>query len=40
MNDIKKLPAAILVKRQEVPARRSLLTGITGIDGAGKGYVA
>jgi uridine kinase len=40
MNDIKKLLAAILAKRKEVPARRSLLIGITGIDGAGKGYVA
>jgi uridine kinase len=39
MNDIKKLLTATLAKRKEVPVERSLLIGITGIDGAGKGYV-
>jgi hypothetical protein len=30
---------AILVERQGIPAERSLLVGISGIDGGGKGYV-
>jgi uridine kinase len=30
---------SIQARRREVPARRSLLAGITGIDGSGKGYV-
>lgn len=29
----------ILLKRQEVPLERSLLVGVTGIDGSGKGYL-
>jgi uridine kinase len=39
MNNIKKLLAAILAKRKALPAERSILIGITGIDGAGKGYI-
>jgi uridine kinase len=39
MNNIKKLLAAILAKRKAIPAERSLLIGITGIDSAGKGYI-
>jgi uridine kinase len=31
---------AILAKRAVVPPRRSVLVGVTGIDGSGKGYVA
>jgi uridine kinase len=30
----------IVARRQEVPSRRSVLVGVTGIDGSGKGYVA
>jgi uridine kinase len=40
MNDIKRLLAFLLAKRKEIPVERSLLAGITGIDGAGKGFVA
>lgn len=29
----------ILARRREIPARRALLAGLSGIDGAGKGYV-
>src|SRR5439155_12286492 len=44
---IKEVPAMtltnvgqlILARRQEVPSGRSVLVGITGIDGSGKGYV-
>ena len=40
MNDLKMLSAAVLAKRREIPRERSLLVGITGIDGAGKGYIS
>lgn len=40
MEDISQAIAAILAKRKEVPMRRSLLVGITGIDGCGKGYLS
>lgn len=32
--------ARILKQRATVPENRSLLVGISGIDGSGKGYVA
>lgn len=31
---------AVLSKRREVPASRSVLVGVSGIDGSGKGYVS
>jgi uridine kinase len=37
--DIISAAGLILAKRAEVPAERSVLVGITGIDGSGKGYV-
>jgi uridine kinase len=40
MADINSAIAAIDAKRNEVPAERSVLVGVTGIDGCGKGYLA
>lgn len=37
---IAELAKAIEQKRLEVPAKRSMLVGISGIDGSGKGHVA
>lgn len=37
---IDKVAEAIVTKRKELPAERSMLVGISGIDGSGKGYVA
>ena len=39
MIDMKKAVEAILAKREEVPAQRSALIAVTGIDGSGKGYL-
>lgn len=38
--NIAELAKAIEQKRLEVPAKRSMLVGISGIDGSGKGHVA
>jgi uridine kinase len=38
--DIWPAVEAIIVKRAEVPPRRSVLVALTGIDGSGKGYLA
>ena len=40
MVDINDLVARILRQRAVVPERRSLLVGVSGIDGSGKGFVA
>ena len=37
--DLSPLVTAVLRRRREVPAHRSLLVGLSGIDGAGKGFV-
>jgi hypothetical protein len=37
LTNIGQAVAAILAKREEVPTHRSVLIGITGIDGCGKG---
>jgi uridine kinase len=39
MVDINEVTERILAQRQLVPPSRSLLVGISGIDGSGKGYV-
>ncbi|MBI4640077.1 MAG: uridine kinase [Candidatus Tectomicrobia bacterium] len=39
MTTIDEAVAAIHAKRQEIPCHRSMLVGITGIDGCGKGYL-
>ena len=39
MTDVASAVEAILARRKAVPRTRSVLTGITGIDGSGKGYV-
>ena len=39
MTDVTSAVEAILGRREAVPRTRSVLTGITGIDGSGKGYV-
>jgi uridine kinase len=39
MVDINKVVTSVLNKRALVPHQRSLLIGISGIDGSGKGYV-
>lgn len=39
MADIDELVARILSQRQLVPKTRSLLVGVSGIDGSGKGFV-
>ena len=39
MVDMDKLVATIVSRRATVPENRSLLVGISGIDGSGKGYV-
>jgi uridine kinase len=31
---------AVLANRRQVPASRSVLVGVSGIDGSGKGYVS
>lgn len=38
-NDVTKLTKAILTKRQEVSAEKTLLVGISGIDASGKGFI-
>jgi uridine kinase len=40
MAGIDALVGRILARRVEVPENRSLLVGISGIDGCGKGYIA
>jgi uridine kinase len=40
MTDIDQIANAILQKRQMLTSDRSLLVGISGIDGSGKGYLA
>jgi uridine kinase len=40
MVDMKEVVARIVRKRAMAPARRSLLVGLSGIDGSGKGFVA
>ncbi len=39
MEDLSQAIAAILAKRKETPPQRSVLVGVTGIDGSGKGYL-
>ena len=39
MTEISRMVEAILAKRESVPLERSALVAITGIDGAGKGYL-
>ncbi len=39
MIDVNQAIAEILAKRKRVPPQRSLLVGISGIDGSGKGYL-
>ena len=39
MPDISQIVERILVKRRQVPSERSVLIGVTGIDGSGKGYL-
>ena len=39
MTDVASAAESILARRKAVPRTRSVLTGITGIDGSGKGYV-
>lgn len=39
MDEINNVVEAIRAKRDEVPSQRSLLIGVTGIDGCGKGYL-
>jgi uridine kinase len=39
MSDLNNAVAAVLAKRREIPARRSVLVGVSGIDGSGKGYL-
>src|SRR5262245_54438452 len=39
MTDLSSAVATILERRKQVPPERSLLVGISGIDGSGKGYV-
>lgn len=38
--ELGELTVAIKNKRNEVPAERALLVGISGIDASGKGYIA
>ncbi len=38
--DVNQVVALLLAKRQEIPQERSVLAGITGIDGSGKGYLS
>ena len=40
MTSIDELTRKILDRRASIPATRSMLVGLSGIDGAGKGYVA
>lgn len=37
--NLSELTGAILAKREKMPAEQSLLVGISGIDGSGKGFV-
>jgi putative protein kinase ArgK-like GTPase of G3E family len=37
-DDLKNALALIKLKRRQVPASKSILVGITGIDGCGKGH--
>lgn len=39
LTEINKVVNEILVKQKEMPIERSLLVGISGIDGSGKGYI-
>ena len=39
MSDLQTVVSQILDARRSVPAQRSVLAAITGIDGCGKGYV-
>jgi uridine kinase len=39
MTEMASAVEGILARRQAVPAARSVLAGITGIDGSGKGYI-
>jgi putative protein kinase ArgK-like GTPase of G3E family len=39
MADLRQAVAIILAKRAVVPRQQSILIGITGIDGSGKGYL-
>jgi len=39
MTDINTIVTAILLKRKRTPLHRSMLVGISGIDGSGKGYL-
>lgn len=39
MNELKKTVSRILAKHGEMPIEQSLLVGISGIDGSGKGFV-
>ena len=39
IHEFSNLVTAIQAKRNEVPRSRSILIGITGIDGCGKGYM-
>ena len=40
MSNIQEIVAKICEARQKVPAQRSVLVAISGIDGCGKGYIA
>src|SRR5258705_12251171 len=40
MADINEVVARIVQQRPVIPEARSLLVGVSGIDGSGKGYVA
>jgi len=37
--DVSQAVTEILAKRKQVPSQRSLLIGVSGIDGCGKGYL-
>jgi uridine kinase len=37
--DIQTLVTPILKKRAEIPANKSMLVAVSGIDGSGKGYI-
>ena len=40
MSSIDEVVRRILERRADIPHTRSLLVGVSGIDGCGKGYVA
>ncbi len=39
MSEVGRAAKAILARREEVPKSRTLVVGVSGIDGAGKGYL-